>query len=185
MKKVILAALVAVASISANAQVWIGGDLGLGFTKANSNADTQTTFEIAPEIGYMLNENWGVYADLDFATRSKAIVDANGNLKAASSFGFDVAARYIFAKSGIATFFVDGGFGIDFYNNSRGSIFDIKIVPGVSIAASEKVSLVAKLGGIGYRSANDKAQAALGANKSEFGLNATNSAVSFGVYYNF
>ena len=185
MKKVILAALVAVASLSANAQVWLGGDLGLGFTKATSNADTKTTFTIAPEIGYMFNEKWGVYADLDFTSVSKSLPDANGKLTAATSFGFDVAARWNFAKTGIATFFLDGGFGLDFYNKSRGSIFDIKIQPGVSIAASEKVSFVAKLGGIGFRSANNKAQAAGLGNKSEFGFNATNSAVTFGVYYNF
>ena len=185
MKKVILAALVAVASLSANAQVWLGGDLGLGFTKANSNADTQTTFTIAPEVGYMFNDKWGVYADLDFTTVSKALVDDNGKTISSNSFGFDVAARYVFAQTGIAKFFLDGGFGLDFYNNSRGSIFDIKIQPGVSIAASDKVSFVAKLGGIGFRSANEKAQAAGLGNKSEFGLNATNSAVTFGVYYNF
>ena len=33
MKKIILTALVAVASLSANAQVWIGGELGFNYEK--------------------------------------------------------------------------------------------------------------------------------------------------------
>lgn len=187
MKKVILTALVAVASLSASAQMWVGGNIGLGVTKASKNADNITEFKVAPEVGYMINEKFGVYADIDFSTKTKQFGD-----KAATQFGFDVAARYVFAKTGIASFFVDGGFGMDFWNNEGGSAFDIKIVPGVSIAASEKVSFVAKLGGLGCAFGNEKAQAAYaasdgqyGAQKSAFGLNVNNTPLTFGVVYNF
>ena len=190
MKKVILTALVAVASLSASAQMWIGGDLGLGIEKAAKGADNVTTFTVAPEVGYMINENWGVYADIEFTGKTKQPVGTE--LKTQTSFGFDVAARYVFAKTGIASFFVDGGFGMNFWNNEGGSVFDVKIVPGVAIAASEKVSFVAKLGGLGCAFGNEKAQAAyaftggqMGAQKTAFGLNVNNTPLTFGVVYNF
>lgn len=184
MKKVILTAIVAVASLSASAQVWIGGDLGFGFQKRGQDgAKTESTVKIAPEIGYMINDNFGVYADINFTTESNKYEEEEYAEKAATSFGFDVAARYIFAKTGIASFFVDGGFGIDFYNNNGGSVFDIKVQPGVKFDASEKVSIVAKLGGIRFASANKKAQENFP--KTAFGLNVANTDLSLGVYYNF
>jgi hypothetical protein len=181
MKKIILSALVAVASLSANAQVWLGGDLGFGFTKAYKGAKTANTIKIAPEIGYMFSENWGVYADIAFQSEKAGYEGA----KAKNCFGFDVAARWVFAKTGIASFFLDGGVGMDIYNNNGGNVFDVKIIPGVKFAASDHVSVVAKIGGIGAAFANEKAQAAGNGDKTAFGLNVNNTDLSLGVYYNF
>ncbi|MBQ4380637.1 MAG: outer membrane beta-barrel protein [Bacteroidaceae bacterium] len=182
MKKVILAALVAVASLSANAQVWIGGDLGFDFTKADKNSKTVSSILVAPEVGYMFNEKWGIYADINFASISKQGPAADQTL---NSFGFEVAGRYVFAKSGIASFFVDGGVGMDFYNKSRGSKFYVGFKPGVKFAASEKIELVAQIGNLGVAFGNEKAQDAGTANKSEFGLGVHNEALSLGIAYNF
>ncbi len=181
MKKIILAAMIAVFSVSANAQVWVGGDFGFGFSKADSDAKTANKITVSPQVGYMLNDKFGIYADVNFDSYKGALT----NDKALSSFGFDVAARYIFAKSGIASFFIDGGVGMNFFNKSRGNVMGIVFVPGIKIAASEKVELVARLGGIGARFGNKKAQESGAAPKSEYGLNVQNSAISFGVAYNF
>jgi len=181
MKKIILSAIVAVASLSANAQVWLGGDLGFGFTKAAEGAKTANTITVAPEIGYMISDKWGVYADLSLQSSKAGYEGA----KAKTAFGFDVAARWIFAKTGIASFFLDGGVGMDFYNNEGGSVFDVKIQPGVKFDASEHVSVVAKIGGVGAAFANKKAQAAGNGDKTAFGLNVNNTNLSLGVYYSF
>ncbi|MBP5376839.1 MAG: outer membrane beta-barrel protein [Bacteroidaceae bacterium] len=186
MKKVILAALVAVASLSANAQVYLGGTLGFNAGKAVDGADNTTKFQIAPEVGYSFNEKWAVGLAISFTT-------ANGDFnengfptsatkygKSSTVFGFSPYARYTFAKTGIASFFLDGGVGFNFYNNDGGTAWQIGVRPGVKLSASEKVDFVAQLGYLGY------AKASKGQGKGNmFGLNVDNTAIKFGVYYNF
>ena len=79
MKKIILTALVAVASLSANAQVWLGGSLGFNYTKQSIKGGSDasmTTFSIAPEIGYSLNDKW----DLALALNESLISALNSPL---------------------------------------------------------------------------------------------------------
>ncbi len=53
MKKLVLVlAIVFAGAMSANAQVWIGGGLGANVDKG------VTSFNIAPEIGYAINNQW-------------------------------------------------------------------------------------------------------------------------------
>ncbi|MBO7570357.1 MAG: porin family protein, partial [Bacteroidaceae bacterium] len=59
----ILAALVAVASLSANAQVWVGGEVGFSAGKTTfdgNKAGTGTDFSFLPEIGYTLNDKFDI-----------------------------------------------------------------------------------------------------------------------------
>lgn len=173
MKKIILSALVAASAIAANAQVYVGGSLGFNSFKANEDAKAATTFTIAPEIGYNFNENWAVGANISFQTK-------NTEPKSSSTFGVDVYARYTFAKTGIASFFVDGGVGMVTMNNERGAAFNVGVRPGIKVALSEKVDLVAKTGLLGYTWANKKA-----GKWSSLDLGIDNTALSFGAYYNF
>ena len=61
MKKIMMIAAMMVAAVSANAQVWIGGEVGFNTTtntvKVNGVSTDETTnnFTIAPEIGYNLH----------------------------------------------------------------------------------------------------------------------------------
>ena len=107
MKKIILSALVAVCAMTANAQAWFGGSVGFSMTDGDNYNETQTDFGIKPEIGYTLNENWDVAVGLGFGS-----ITNQGGVKDNNATEFTIApyARYTFAKSGIASFFVDGGF---------------------------------------------------------------------------
>lgn len=167
MKKFILAAMVAVCSLTANAQFYVGGTLGYSSEKAHKNADAVSTFTIAPEVGYNLSDNLAVAVALGYT-------DNDG----ASEFNLNPYARYTFAKSGVLSFFVDGG--LNFTSYEEGNSFGIGVQPGVAYAASEKISIVAKTGGLGYVKKSDE----LGGG-SVFGINANNQLLSFGVYYNF
>ncbi len=159
MKKIVLAIALAVCTLGANAQVWMGGSLGLNVTKNKVIDDTNTTFTIAPEVGYSLNDNWDVALGLGYSTDSKA-------------FSIKPYARYTFAQLGSVGFFVDGG--IDY--TTKIDEFWIGLRPGIKFAASDKITLVAHLGSFGYVT-NDAA--------SNFGLNINNSALSFGMYWAF
>ncbi len=185
MKKLMLAAAMMVATISASAQVYVGGSLGFDSKKANENADNLTSFSIVPEVGYNLDENWAVGIQLGYAS-NEASKDFT-----ASAFEIAPYARYTFAKSGIASFFVDGGIQFtSLGSDAKGSIFGVGFRPGIKISASNKVDLVAKLGYLGYQSANEDAQGCrdISGNqiymKDKFGLNINNTALEFGVFFN-
>ena len=204
MKKIILTALVAVASLSASAQVYVGGALGFNSKtnevkstdmngKETTSNVTRSTFTLAPEIGYSFNEKWdaGIALNMQFKNKNQ------GN-----KIGGEVYGRYNYLKTGIASLFVELAAGV--YSEKQyqdedgepfldkdgketsvnGTIFGFGFRPGVKIALSDKVSLVAKTGLIGAQFANEKART-LGYDKSEFGIGVDNSAVKLGVYYSF
>lgn len=189
MKKILMIAVMAVAAVSANAQWYIGGSFGLNFTKATKDADSQTTLNIAPEVGYNINDNWAVGAQVGFgmANNLTNVTLTEGNLTG-TSFTIAPYVRYTFAKTGIASFFADGYVGFSSTNfrgnvkyDKSGSLFSIGVRPGVSLKASDKVSLVAILGNLGYSKYSDD----VFGGGSNFGINADNNDISLGVYYNF
>ena len=206
MKKIFMIAVMAVAAVSANAQWYIGGQLGLDFNKKNKDADSQMTFSIAPEVGYNINENWAIGAQIGFSMANKLeedgkiTYDANGIPTGVTNPTYDATgtsffvapyARYTFAKSGNVSFFIDGGVGFHIANydiddpdekyNKSGSIFHIGLRPGIAFKASDKVSFVATTGYLGYMKKSDDVYNGA----SRFGLNVNGNALQFGFYYNF
>jgi hypothetical protein len=181
MKKLFMIAALAVSTLAASAQVYLGGSLGFESVKPVKGADASSTFSFKPEVGYNFDESWAVGVQLGFTTTNAneygAKTDDNVNV-----FSIAPYVRYTFAKTGIASFFVDGGFGFDIYGgDADGNVFGIGVRPGVSFAISEKVSVVSKLGYLGYKKYNDD----LGGG-SAFGLNTDNNTnLELGVFYNF
>ena len=212
MKKIILTALVAVATLSANAQVYVGGALGFqGRTNkvaaptatdrdATKN-ETMSTFTLAPEVGYSINEKWDVGIALNMQFKNK---------KQGNNIGGEIYGRYNYLKTGIASLFVEFAAGINtakkYYGKDNeayevdesgnakavnGTIFGFGFRPGVKIALSEKVCLVAKTGLIGAQFANEKARSLKDRkgdqiyDKASFGIGVNNSDISLGVYYSF
>ncbi len=184
MKKFILTAIVAIAAMTANAQVWVGGQFGYQFSKLDNDVtgDVKVNqFAILPEVGYSLNDKWDIALQIGDEYQSVKV----GNGKAESMNAFVVApyARYTFYKTGKVGFFLDGGFsiktgdfseeGIDFEDET---MWGIGIRPGVKFAASDKVTFVASFGGLGYKSVGDF---------SQLGFNVNGNALQFGCYYSF
>ncbi|MBQ0158679.1 MAG: outer membrane beta-barrel protein [Bacteroidales bacterium] len=181
LKKLFLAAAFVACSLGANAQIWMGGSLGLGLFKYNDADKTQTTFSIKPEIGYTLNEKWDLGIGLGFSSISNMDCE-----KGESQTKIVVApyARYTFAQTGKVGFFVDGGVDFGFINDKYDegekestSDFWVGLRPGLKYAASDKVSIVAHLGSFGFRSQKDC--------YSNFGLglDVDNTNLSFGIYW--
>ena len=189
-----------VATVAASAQVYVGGSLGFESRKGNDGDKASMAFAIKPEIGYTLSDNLAVGIQLGYSAsndgNAKSVL--NNGLDAmygskpagAKTYGvFSVApyARYTFAKSGIASFFVDGGVYASFLTGGddlyKGTVFGVGVRPGVKLAASEKVDVIAKLGYIGWQGANKDADAYFA--KSSFGVNIDNTNLELGVLYNF
>lgn len=180
MKKILLAAFVAVASLSANAQVWVGGNLGLSTSKTSYDGTTRSkdnAVTIAPEIGYKYSDN------LDFAVKLEySHTDGEGE---ASTNGFSINpyVRYTCFTSGKFSVFVDGGFSYEMSHESgvekNKNTWGIGIKPGIAYSLTDKVGLVAHIGkGLGWEYINQGDE-----KTNKFGLDLTNR-VTFGVYVN-
>lgn len=177
MKKIILSAIVALSALAADAQVWGGGSIGFGVKDYDATDKSQVSYEIAPEIGYSLNEKW----DVAIALKAQIVNNVAGaDNKDVNIYSVNPYARYTFATSGIASFFVEGGFSFSSTKVSGSDAvtgFSIGVRPGVKIALSEKVALVSKLGYLEYETKEDTYK--------KFGFNLDNTNISLGVFYNF
>ena len=177
MKKILLMAAFAVASLTANAQVWVGGSLGFDYEKYK-DMDAKTKFSIAPTIGYNLSEDFAIGLELSFAFGNEGVSALYTNSKT-QDIMFAPFARYTFARVGAASFFVDGGFGFGsekIGDNDADNAWHIGFRPGVSFNISDHVSFVGTVGYLGYRHAEDY---------NHFGLNANNQLGSVGFFYTF
>ena len=194
----ILAALVAVASLSANAQVWVGGEVGFSAGKTTNNGTklgAGADFNLIPEIGYTLNDKFDIAVAIGIAHN-------NGNGKAyAGSEGYDAYGmvlddvnrnaftlnpyvRYKFANAGDFTFFVDGGFSYTMIhysgNDDNANQWGLGFKPGIAYNISDKVSLVAHIGRLDY---NFFKQGDI--KNNEFNMGVSGNNLTFGAYVNF
>jgi hypothetical protein len=202
MKKIMMTLAAVAVAATMNAQVYLGGTLGLNFEtklvdqKDPTNTATGMSFQIKPEIGYNLDEKSSVGIVLGFGVTNNTN-DMTGNLTSIlgikgvktdkSAIAFQIAPyyRYKFVQFDKVDLFIDAQVGfqytkLDEWNNTT---FGIGVRPGVAFNANDKLSFVAKLGkGLFFESSKDKDSDAV----SKFGLNAnTLSPLEIGMYYNF
>ncbi len=176
MKKMLLTAVVALMTLTASAQVYVGGQVG--FWRNHSQNETQ--FTIAPEVGYNLSDNWaiGIALGYNYAYNELGVGDKWNGLKV------NPYARYTFAKFGPVNLFADGGFEFEtgkYKGGKAGNDWGVGIKPGVAVNLTDKLSFVSHVGFLGYRDSND--YGAKGDDGLGCFLDATD--VTFGLYYNF
>ena len=178
MKKILFTLAAAVITLTASAQVYLGGEVGLW---RNWDAN-HTSFSINPEIGYNLDENWAIGTTIGYTYNYNSGIKTNA---------FEVApyARYTYAKFDAVSLFLDGGFGFQTYKVSQDGHssdsmngWQVGIKPGVKVDLTSKLSFVAHVGFLGYRDADDN-KSAWGENGFGFKLDGNN--LGFGLYYNF
>ncbi len=173
MKKIIAIALVAMMTLTANAQVFVGGAIGYASVKANKDAKSVNTFNFAPEIGYNFNEDWTAGVTLGYQSVSTNDVTSTG-------IGAGIYGRYHYLQTGIAKLFVEACVDFTSYNHEGGSNFGIGLRPGVTVAISDKLSMTASTGVLGYSKDSDKRGGA-----STFAIGVDNTDLKIGLYYNF
>jgi len=177
MKKILMMAAFAVATLSANAQAWVGGSLGFDYEKFD-NMDAKTQFTLAPTVGYNLSEDWAIALQLSFSFGNDGVSALYTNFET-QDIVVAPFARYTFARVGAANFFLDGGFGFGSHkvgNADAENQWHIGVRPGVAFNINEHCSFVGTTGYLGYRHMDDY---------SHFGLNANNELASVGFYYTF
>ena len=184
MKKIFAVALVAMMTMTVNAQVYVGG--GVGFQTTSQDGNSETFFKLVPEIGYNLDENWAVGIAVGYGEHKTTL--KSGNLKTTANVkAFEIApyARYTFAKFDKVNLFVDGTVDYLHTDNAgdKNNTFSIGLKPGVVVNLNDKLSFVAHAGFLGYQNSKDDYEGAKAANTFGFDLDGSN--LSFGVYYNF
>ena len=103
--------------------------------------DSETTFIIAPEVGYHLNQKFTVAASIGFHSYSY------DGLPDASGFVLNPYIRYNAFKKGVLFGYVDGGaeFGIGDFEGVQ-----VGLKPGIAVAITNRFVVALQYGFIGY-----------------------------------
>ena len=167
MKKLFITIAFVAAAMFAQAQFFVGGNLGMGFdsNKTTYDGSTNTTdkafnFNINPNVGFMFAENMGAGLELNFAfdktTNPKNDVNPVENIDKGTTFGVTPYFRYVFAEVDNFTFYADGkiNFSTTTYKNvNDGTTNDgdkvmglgINVVPGFAYNLTDNISMNAEL----------------------------------------
>ncbi len=140
MKKLLLVLVLILVGISARAQFYVGGSLGLKVEKVSqgSSSETQTSFMITPEFGYSYDKTWSLGAQIGFN-----IVSNDGDLKTFTAIPY---VRCAFARAGIVDFLgeLGVGYGHQSYRSNGVSGLIAALRPGLAINFTPAFALIAR-----------------------------------------
>lgn len=188
MKKIMMVAALAVASLSANAQVYLGGGVSFdSYKNENISKDTKTTIALRPEIGYKLDDQISFGIGLAYAHSKQ------GNVKS-DEIGFEPYLRYTFARWNNVSFFGEVGFGYTHDEDtkevsdnvevkSKENSWYVGVRPGIAIDLTKNFTFLTKIGWLGYKSSKPDYDGAKAS--SDFGLNVSGKNIQFALQYNF
>ena len=168
MKRFLLMLVVAFTAMAASAQIYVGGELG--FWHDGDKEVGETTFTLAPSVGYELNENWAVGGNL--------MLSFQKDVK--NVFGIEPYARWSYFKNGMVRLFLDMGMGIAVTDPEEGDSdtgWNIGVKPGIALHLTDHFSILAKAGFLGY--ADEYGY------QNGFGLSVNGESLTFGIEYTF
>lgn len=140
-------------------KIWVGGSVGIKTSKTDG-MDRLTSYNILPEVGMVLNDNWGLGIRLGYAHKEffNTLTTSEGtSIDRMKLDGFTVApfARFSFLKGDIGNLFIDGG--VDYTHskykgeNTKAHNLDVGFRPGVAVKVSDNIALLGKFGFLGYQ----------------------------------
>ncbi len=185
MKKLFLTLLVSILTLTASAQAYIGGGVGLW----RNTDDNFTSFTLKPEIGYNLSSKWALGIGLNYthlySNPSEVDDDDYGKV---NTFSLDPYARWSFVKFGPVSLFLDMGFGIGVYKEKSADdsyvSWNVGVSPGVKVSLAKHIDFIAHAGFLGFKGCDDEL---VGKNvyARGFGFNLDSQSLTFGLNYNF
>lgn len=183
MKKIMMTLAAVCVAATMNAQVYLGG--GLGVATSSYDGNSTTVWSILPEIGYNLDENWAVGMTVGYGESIDKVKVSGVTVKEkVKTFQISPYVRYTFVKFDKVNLFVDGSVGYkhENYAGTKTNTFAVGLKPGVAVNLNDKLSFVAHAGFLGYE--NEKVKGDDNSTNT-FGFNLNGNSLSFGVYYNF
>jgi len=185
MKKLFMTLVAVVLAVSANAQWFVGGTVGISSVK-NAGADNETTYKIIPEFGYNVNTDWTVGIALGFGKGNSDISNDGFDVRTASTdqeySTINPYIRYKIASLNAVSVYSEFGFGYSHFNDA-GDAMSLGIRPVVTFNVNKHVQLVSKIGFLGYKSFDPKSDVLK--TSSAWGLDMDGNNIQFGIYYNF
>lgn len=171
MKKIFMSMAAMLVAVSASAQVYVGGGVGLGSTKVGDGG-SKMSYKFVPEVGYSFNDKW----DAGLSVGWTGVEDGQHT--------FEIApyARYTFMHSKLVNLFLEGtvGYGHIGGNGADTDVFEIGIKPGVTVNLSDHVAFVTKVGFLGYQQSGEG-----NSKMKQWGFNLDGTNVTFGINYKF
>ena len=182
MKRKMMTLAAAVAAVSLNAQVYVGGNVGIA--NIDNGNDDETVYSLLPEVGYNLNSD--IALGVQFGWSKGNLYSEYGDLTLGDvslthTFEVNPYVRYTFVHAKAIDVFFDGGFGYKHYNG-EGDQFSVGLKPGIALNLNDKFSLVAHVGFLGYQNFNPKGD---GDNTNVWGIDVDGNHVQLGVNIKF
>ena len=194
MKKLMLMIAFMAVAFSANAQVYIGGGIGFNSYKPahheKTDVDTKTTINLVPEIGYKLDDNMSIGLMLGYGHSKK------GEFKT-DNFKIEPYIRYTFVRWNKVSLFGEGSFGyqhskdtetledndMEIEVSKKTNKWWIGVRPGIAVDLTNKLTLLTRVGFLGYRSSKPDSDNYKASSEFEFNLNGED--LQFSLLYNF
>lgn len=176
MKKIMLSLAMALVSVCASAQVYIGGTAGISSNKIG-DGDSKTAYTLMPEIGYEFNNKWE--AGLEIGIKKGDVCELR-EVPEATTFIVAPYVRYTAVETKLVNLFVEGTIGYNSVSKDGGDYYEAGIKPGLAVKLSDHVNFITKVGFLGY-----KGYSRDHSDSSTFGLNVDASNISFGAIYKF
>lgn len=164
MKKTITLILLVMATLTAQAQYWVGGSMSIDRTKENNSRediDRKTSFRfcLSPELGYHLTDKVALGFSATYEHEYFHLVLSNANVpntdqtKTGNYYRLTPFVRYYF-NTGRFRLFADGElpFSIDHTSGYDYSAFDIGLAlrPGVQFEICPRMGLLSYLGSLSF-----------------------------------
>ena len=161
----------------AQGKLFLGVDLGF-----HSN-DAHSSFELSPALGYWLNDNAAIVGSVGFSSETDKTTSPDDTKT--SGFGIGVQYRHCWKNDNFYFYLAPGvGYGTakvdDGTTDFSVNTLNISLTPGISNMLSDKWSINAEMGLIDFTSVSGDVES-----DSEFSINTTMSALSFGLWYHF
>lgn len=179
-----------VATISASAQVYIGGGINFG-SHDPGEGETTTSIGLRPEIGYKLDDKLSIGIGLGY-NHSKT-----GDFKT-DNWRIAPYARYTFAKWNNVAFFGEAEFAYEHSEDvtetrlgnatltttkNKYNTWSLGVRPGVSIDVTKNLTFLTKIGWLGYSSSKEDVDGAKASSDFDFDFGGEN--IQFSLIYNF
>ena len=188
MKKFFTLAVVAIASVfgASAGDGYIGGSLGFMHNETNTQQTNQ--FFILPELGYNFNSQWAIGTTIGYDYTHYCGRDTDLHM-----FEFNPYARWSYFRTdnNLVQLFIDGGAGIGLgsydYGDDRDThtavTWNVGLRPGVAFNFTNNFSVVAHVGFVGYKGANNAAFD--GGKPRQGGVFVDGNDLTLGFYYSF
>ena len=186
MKKILFLIAAVASCMTASAQFWVSGSVGVSNSSTYNNDDTRTNWNFSPAVGYALDDALEVGLELGLSGSSYA--DDKSTDLSISPF-----IRYTFLSDGDFSMFLQGNLNLDHQKDkndigggtiveNKSTQYGISIRPGIKYTLTDQFAVVATLGGL-YFNHTKEPDPSFGP-KNNLGLN-INTGLDFGLVYSF